>query len=214
MFTKAPSSALMPYLPAFLGLLFVARWLEEKPDSARRPTAMKSRKIVRLCHRAGVDCGRRRGLDLAQEQSKARRVPASRQRPIPGSIKMSFDLPAHVLDFTSTNEAAGSDCPGHCFPKTPVTPNGFTQTTNGFWVNANIILMGMDRTSIHKPDFCLPGQGWNIDQKRDRQHSHSRPDIPITCRSPNGRSRIPVQNTDGQEAGSARTVRILVRRKE
>jgi hypothetical protein len=22
--------------------------------------------------------------------------------------------------------------------------------------------MGTDRTSIHKPDFCLPGQGWDI----------------------------------------------------
>jgi exosortase/archaeosortase family protein len=25
--------SLVPYLPAFLGLLFIGRWLEEKPDS-------------------------------------------------------------------------------------------------------------------------------------------------------------------------------------
>jgi len=25
--------------------------------------------------------------------------------------------------------------------------------------------MGADRTSIHKPDYCLPGQGWHIDEK-------------------------------------------------
>ena len=25
--------------------------------------------------------------------------------------------------------------------------------------------MGADRTSIHKPDYCLPGQGWSINQK-------------------------------------------------
>jgi hypothetical protein len=25
--------------------------------------------------------------------------------------------------------------------------------------------MGADRTSIHKPDFCLPGQGWTINEK-------------------------------------------------
>jgi hypothetical protein len=37
--------------------------------------------------------------------------------------------------------------------------------TNGFWVNANIVLMGTDRTSIHKPEFCLPGQGWQIGPK-------------------------------------------------
>jgi len=29
--------SLIPYLPAFVGLLFVARWLEEKPDSAGGP---------------------------------------------------------------------------------------------------------------------------------------------------------------------------------
>src|ERR1700760_1762568 len=27
----------------------------------------------------------------------------------------------------------------------------------------NIVLMGTDRTSIHKPQFCLTGSGWNID---------------------------------------------------
>ena len=31
--------------------------------------------------------------------------------------------------------------------------------------NANVILMGTDRTSIHKADLCLPGQGWQIIQK-------------------------------------------------
>ena len=27
----------------------------------------------------------------------------------------------------------------------------------------NVVLMGTDRTSIHKPQFCLTGSGWNID---------------------------------------------------
>ena len=27
----------------------------------------------------------------------------------------------------------------------------------------NIVLMGTDRTSIHKPQFCLRGSGWDID---------------------------------------------------
>src|SRR5271170_6616769 len=49
-----------------------------------------------------------------------------------------------------------------CCPRTPASRNGFT-SPDGFWVNANVVLMGTDRTSIHKPEFCLPGQGWNID---------------------------------------------------
>jgi hypothetical protein len=27
----------------------------------------------------------------------------------------------------------------------------------------NVVLMGADRTSIHKPQFCLTGSGWDID---------------------------------------------------
>jgi hypothetical protein len=86
--------------------------------------------------------------------------------PIPGSIKMSFDLPASVLDFTSKKEAQDQTVL-NTLPKDTSYAQRLYTATNGFWVNANIILMGMDRTSIHKPEFCLPGQGWQIDQKTD-----------------------------------------------
>jgi hypothetical protein len=36
---------------------------------------------------------------------------------------------------------------------------------DGFGASASVVLMGADRTSIHKPEFCLPGGGWNIDKK-------------------------------------------------
>jgi len=39
------------------------------------------------------------------------------------------------------------------------------QMPDGFVATATIILMGADRTSIHRPDYCLPGQGWIIDSK-------------------------------------------------
>jgi hypothetical protein len=29
-----------------------------------------------------------------------------------------------------------------------------------------VVMMGMDRTSIHQPQFCLTGQGWAIDETR------------------------------------------------
>lgn len=31
-----------------------------------------------------------------------------------------------------------------------------------FSVQASAVLMGTDRTSIHRPEYCLTGQGWNI----------------------------------------------------
>jgi len=33
---------------------------------------------------------------------------------------------------------------------------------DGFWVDNMVVLMGADRTSIHKPQYCLTGQGFNI----------------------------------------------------
>jgi hypothetical protein len=36
---------------------------------------------------------------------------------------------------------------------------------DGFQVQGTAILMGGDRTSIHKPEYCLPGQGWSINEK-------------------------------------------------
>ena len=31
------------------------------------------------------------------------------------------------------------------------------------WIESSVVLMGQDRTSIHKPEYCLPGQGFSID---------------------------------------------------
>jgi Protein of unknown function (DUF3485) len=91
-------------------------------------------------------------------------APGIKATPLPGSIRMSFDLPARVLDYTSTNEAQ-SQTVLDTLPKDTSYAQRLYTDPNGFSVNANIILMGMDRTSIHKPDFCLPGQGWNIDTR-------------------------------------------------
>ena len=35
---------------------------------------------------------------------------------------------------------------------------------DGFAALATVVLMGTDRTSIHKPQFCLSGQGWAIER--------------------------------------------------
>jgi len=91
-------------------------------------------------------------------------VPGLIAAPIPGSIKMSFDLPAHVLDYSSKSEVQDQTVLD-TLPKDTSYAQRLYTGADGFWANANIILMGMDRTSIHKPEFCLPGQGWNIAKK-------------------------------------------------
>lgn len=85
--------------------------------------------------------------------------------PVPGSDRMAFDFPAHVLDFNSTNVPEAEVVLGY-LPKDTSFAQRRYFAPDGAWANANLILMGADRTSIHRPDYCLPGQGWQI---RDQQ---------------------------------------------
>ena len=124
---------------------------------------MKSRKIVIFVIVLALIAGGAGALTWLKKNQKLG-APGIKAAPIPGSIKMSFDLPAHVLDYTSKNEAQDQTVLD-TLPKDTSYAQRLYTAPDGFWVNANIILMGMDRTSIHKPEFCLPGQGWRIDKK-------------------------------------------------
>lgn len=46
---------------------------------------------------------------------------------------------------------------------------------DGFQALASVVLMGVDRTSIHQPEFCLVGQGWKIDSAVTDSVTISRP---------------------------------------
>lgn len=85
---------------------------------------------------------------------------------ITNSVRMKFDLPAHVLDFTSTNVPESDVVLGYLPKDTSYAQRHYT-APDGIWAMANIILMGADRTSIHRPDYCLPGQGWRIGEKTE-----------------------------------------------
>jgi Protein of unknown function (DUF3485) len=87
--------------------------------------------------------------------------PGLRATAIPGTVRMNFDLPARVLDFDSTNLPESEVVLGY-LPKDTSFAQRYYFATNGDWMIGNVILMGADRTSIHRPDYCLPGQGWQI----------------------------------------------------
>jgi hypothetical protein len=61
------------------------------------------------------------------------------------------------------------------------------KAADGFQVTASVVMMGTDRTSIHKPQYCLTGQGWQIDQSEltsisiDRPHSYELPVMKLTA---------------------------------
>jgi len=53
---------------------------------------------------------------------------------------------------------------------------------DGFQLQLGIVLMGTDRTSIHRPQYCLTGQGWRIDQTEQLSIGIPRPysyDLPV-----------------------------------
>jgi len=83
-------------------------------------------------------------------------------RPIPDSSSLEVILPTNVLDYVYhwipqaevvTNVLPKDTSYGQCYYVTPDT---------NFGVQVNVVLMGADRASLHKPQFCLTGQGWNI----------------------------------------------------
>jgi hypothetical protein len=83
---------------------------------------------------------------------------------IPGSLAMKIALPEKVLDFTSTNVPEPEVVLGYLPKDTSYTERNY-KASDGFAVQATIVLMGADRTSIHNADYCLRGQGLNPDAK-------------------------------------------------
>ena len=70
------------------------------------------------------------------------------------------------------------------------------------WIESSVVLMGQDRTSIHKPEYCLPGQGFTIDLREvvtipiRQPHAYDLPVMKLTtsktARDRNGRE-VPVR---------------------
>jgi hypothetical protein len=80
----------------------------------------------------------------------------------------SVALPERVLDMDSTT-APVTEKELAMLPKDTIFGRRVYRAPDGFEIACNAILMGGDRTSIHKPEYCLPGQGWLIDERAKEQ---------------------------------------------
>ena len=88
-------------------------------------------------------------------------VPGVKTQPIPNSKNLEVLLPERVLDYTS-EIIPQSEVVTNVLPKdTCYGQRRYTGPGNSS-VQANVVLMGEDRTSLHKPQFCLTGAGWTI----------------------------------------------------
>jgi hypothetical protein len=75
----------------------------------------------------------------------------------------SIPLPETVLNFTSKEERIAKVVTDW-LPQDTVYAQRTYQAPDGFWLQANVVLMGTDRTSIHKPEYCLAGQGFRTER--------------------------------------------------
>ncbi|HOX04102.1 MAG TPA: exosortase-associated EpsI family protein [Candidatus Paceibacterota bacterium] len=101
-----------------------------------------------------------------------------------GNPGIRLDLPERVLGYESqvleiTEEERGP------LPADTTLGRRLYQRVDGGRTNQillDYVLMGKDRTSLHKPQFCLVGQGWTIDQTEERFIAMQEPhpyDLPV-----------------------------------
>jgi hypothetical protein len=108
------------------------------------------------------------GLFLTDLKAKQRLgEPGVKTRPLPDSNNLEVLLPENLPGYKSeilTNvETVLQVLPGD----TSYRARSY-QTPDGFWAELTVVLMGSDRSSIHKPQICMTGQGWAIDGARTR----------------------------------------------
>jgi hypothetical protein len=90
-------------------------------------------------------------------------APGVKTRPTKDPARLEVVLPEQVLDYKSEVVEVDEVTLG-TLPKDTSFGQRKYEASDGFPMSLNAVLMGTDRTSLHKPQFCLEGQGWHIDQ--------------------------------------------------
>jgi hypothetical protein len=96
-------------------------------------------------------------------------------------------LPGAVLNFECLPAEITAE-ERNTLPKDTTFGRRHYRAPDGFEAQLSVVLMGTDRTSLHKPQFCLTGQGWNIEKTEretiamDRPHGYDLPVLKLTSR--------------------------------
>jgi hypothetical protein len=99
----------------------------------------------------------------------------------------SIYLPDAVPNFTSETQPVETAVLAW-LPKDTTYGQRLYTTAEGLRIQVGVVMMGADRTSIHKPQYCLPAQGWTIQSTEadsiaiSRPHPYSLPVVKIVAR--------------------------------
>ncbi len=111
------------------------------------------------------------------------------------------DLPEQVLNYASKSMAISTNVT-NWLPKDTTYGQRIYKAPDGFEVQMNVVLMGTDRTSIHKPQYCLEGAGWGIEKSETAtilMHQPTEYPLPVM--------KITANHNLGDASGSQGTVR-------
>jgi len=101
--------------------------------------------------------------------------------PLTNSIRLQVELPEQVLDYQSESVDVGELTLNTLPPDTSFGQRRY-KAPDGFALILNAVLMGADRTSLHKPQFCLTGDGYQIDESTETKVHIDQPcsyDLPV-----------------------------------
>lgn len=88
-------------------------------------------------------------------------APGVKVSAVDGSNRLRIDLPTQISGVRSA-PVAPTEMELRVLPADTTIAKQLFQAPDGFQTLLNVVLMGTDRTSIHKPEFCLTAQGWTI----------------------------------------------------
>ncbi len=189
---------LAAYIPAFVGMMLLARWLREDGERAGDVSA-RGNVLLRPAWAVGaavlIITAGTAGFLATQHTRQMLGQPGVRveQRPMysveqgastnePKRIAESrVHLPARVLDFQS-KEFPIPHTTWEALPRDTVFGHRMYGQTNGFMLDVQVVLMGADRSSIHKPQYCLRGSGFDIVKTEPQTIRIQRPqahDLPV-----------------------------------
>ena len=128
-----------------------------------------NRQLVITCALALGIMGLTAGLLREMRSHQRLAPPGVKTHPLAGSsIRLEAELPEHVLDFESKHLDT-EDIVLAVLPKDTSFGRRRYRAPDGFTLDLRVVLMGKDRTSLHKPQFCLTGSGWHIDDAASQE---------------------------------------------
>lgn len=95
----------------------------------------------------------------------------------------SLFLPEKILDYSSQLLPVTREELDWLPRDTTYGRRFYRANRDGFLVQVSGVLMGTDRTSIHKPEYCLPAQGFHISRRTRQTLTIEKPvryELPIT----------------------------------